>query len=217
MTHLRKFQLSALSVIGVIALFHSVSSGVQAVPQDDLRYRINEIIRNKDYSELKELGPPAVPYVLELLESNSNFNGHQLALFFFVMQTHGKKSDEALVRLLHHPSCYLRGLAAQQVGFRKIKAAVPELIPLLQDRNVYGKSLCGGDYSGTPSVNSIPAKVKATPTRPDSELLVMDEAVRALESITGLKISESRSLDKRATAWMRWWQQQQESKSEWVR
>jgi hypothetical protein len=216
MMPLRKIQLSALSILGVIALFHSVGSGVQAAPQDDLRYRINEIVRNEDYSELKKLGPPAMPYVLELLESSNNFDGHQLALFFFIMQTEGRTSDEALVRLLSHPSCYLRGLAAKFVGARKIREAVPELIPLLQDRSVFGKNLCGGEVSETPGSNPMPAKVKVTSARPDSELLVMDEAVKALESITGLEVSEGRNFDKRAIAWMHWWQKQQKSKSEWT-
>ena len=215
MTPLRKIQFSACLILCVLTTIHSVGFDVQAVPQDDLRYRINEIVRSEDYPELKNLGPPAVPYVLELLESRSNFEGHQLALFFFIMQTNGRESDEALVRLLRHPSHYLRGLAAMCVGARKIRKAVPELIPLLQDRSVYSKNLCGGDFSEPPADNPLQAKVQITPTRPDSELLVMDEAVKALESITGLKVSESRSFDTRATAWMRWWQKQQGSKFEW--
>ena len=188
---------------------------VSGASQDDLKSRIDENLKNGRSTELDELGPVAIPYVLELLQSSTEFTGREFSLLWFVWRTGGDEADKALIQLLHHPSEYVRGLAAMHVGSRKRKEAVPELIALLQDSTVFGKTLC--TLLGEPVEGDQVASRLTKAQRPGGDLLVKDEAVSALEETTGLQISKSNSFDKRARAWLRWWQKQKELMSGWTR
>ena len=42
----------------------------------------------------------------------------------------------------------------------------------------------------------------------DYDVLIRDNAVGALESITGIVLKKKGSKDKKARAWLRWWQKQ---------
>jgi hypothetical protein len=143
-------------------------------------------------ARLRAIGAPAVPFVLDYIRE-----GHgsiaKIILLSFVSSTKGKEADDAVFSLLWDKYPTLRGYAASEMGARKLQAAVPRLIELLSDKEVYTHVVVndGEDY----------------------DVLVRDNAVESLESINGLVLEKKGNQDKKARAWLRWWQKQHESKS----
>ena len=208
----------AKHILLLLCIITSFSSPIcaSAISQDDLKSKIDEIIQSEKYNELNLFGPRAIPYVLEALQSSRDFTGREFSLFWFISHTEGEQSDHALVELLHHPSAHLRGWAATHIGSRRIKEAVPELVALLQDSSVWANLLCE-EYGESKATDQNKQGSQRVARRRGNAQLVKDEAVKALEEITGLEISNSESFDKRARAWRRWWRKQKAEESEWLR
>jgi hypothetical protein len=171
---------------------------VNGQSQEDMKVKTDEALKvfNKNIPQglarLRELGAPAVPYVLDYIRTTDR-PLLKIVLLSFVSSANGKEADEAILSLLNEKDPNLRGYAASSVGTRKLKAAVPRLAELLQDREVYMHVVVndGVDY----------------------DVLIRDKAIEALESITGLILEKKGSKDKKARAWLRWWQKEQNQKS----
>src|SRR5690242_16658594 len=95
-----------------IATYFSYPICASAKLQDDLKWRINEIIRNCNEEELNQFGPEAIRYVLEALQSSREFTIREWLLIRFIARTGGEESVHALIELLHHRSPHVRGLVA---------------------------------------------------------------------------------------------------------
>ena len=146
-------------------------------------------------AQLKELGAPAVPYVLDYVSREAYRYPliKMLLLQNFVSLMRGDEADAALIKLLSDKQPELRGYAASELGVRKVSSAVPLLVSLLND------------------------KANTTLIRDTNDLspdvLVRDSAIGALESITGIKLAKDKSKEKQAKAWLGWWQKQQRKMS----
>jgi hypothetical protein len=167
-------------------------------PQEDVKAKAEGALKNfnknvpEGLAQLRALGAPAVPFILDYIRE-----GHgpiiKIILLSFVSSTQGKEADDAVLSLLWDKDPSLRGYAVTAIGARKLKAGVPRLVELLSDKGVYNHVVVmdGEDY----------------------DVLVRDNAVEALESINGMVLEKKGSNDKKAKAWLRWWQRQQKSKS----
>ncbi len=177
--------------------------------QGDIEPKVAEAIvlfRNgqiqKAIAQFREIGDPAVPAARELLQTDVGSRGMpQLLLSGFIASTEGEGANVALVELLSDSSPYLRGVAASSIGKRKLKAAVPQLISLLNDKEVYLTTHVThpNGYDREPSSIDVPT-------------LVRDAAIDALQLITGKKLARSASREKQAQAWLQWWQKQKARK-----
>lgn len=166
---------------------------VSGRPQADIKTETEEALKlfKKSFPQglarLRELGAPAVPFVLDYVRATDR-PLIRIVLLSFVSSTNGKEADDAVLTLLNERDPRLRGYAASSVGTRKLRVAIPRLVELLQDREVYMHVTVddGVDY----------------------DVLIRDNAVGALESITGIVLKKKGSKDKKARAWLRWWQRQ---------
>ena len=162
-------------------------------PQGDIKTETEEALKllNKNFPQglarLRELGAPSVPFVLDYVRATGP-TIRRMILLSFVSSTVGKEADDAVLTLLNEKDPDLRGYGAFSVGTRKLKDAIPRLVELLQDREVYRHVTVsdGVDY----------------------DVLIRDNAVGALESITGIVLKKKSSNDKKARAWLQWWQKQ---------
>ena len=93
----------ALTVALVIAACFEVS----AFQQNETRAKAAEAVdlmlkdRSLALSQLRALGEPAIPYVVEILQpENKPLVPVRLTLLTFISETKGRESDEALIKLL---------------------------------------------------------------------------------------------------------------------
>lgn len=168
--------------------------------QNNIETRISEAValfHNRQIPQavgkFRGIGDPAVPAVMELLKTDVGSRGMPLLLLTgFFSSTKGARADAALIELLSKESPYLRGFAASLIGKRKLRVAVPHLIKLLDDKEVY---------------------ITTTSSHyPDMHTLVRDEAIDALQSITGKTFARNKSRGRQAEAWLEWWREQKEWK-----
>lgn len=173
-----------------------------ANPQTDVEAKVQEavsFIRNREIqrgmAQLKELGSPSVPYVLDYVSREAYRYPliKTLLLEHFVSLTRGDEADSALIKLLSDKQPELRGYAASELGKRKVKSAIPGLVSLLNDK------------ADTRII------VHLNDSSPD--VLVRDSVIGALESITGIKLVKGKSKEKQAKAWLGWWRKQQRKMS----
>jgi hypothetical protein len=173
-----------------------------ANPQNDVEAKVQEavnFIRNREISrgmaQLKELGSPAVPYVLDYV-SREAYRYPLIKILLlnnFVSLTKGTEADAALIKFLADRQPELRGYAATELGERKVESAVPHIVLLLNDKANTTVIRDVNDHS------------------PD--VLVRDAAIGALELIAGIKLAKGKSKEKQAKAWLSWWQKQQRKMS----
>jgi hypothetical protein len=168
--------------------------------QVDLRPRVAEAtaLFHKDpasaRSQLQRLGSPAIPFIVEMICSDDekipvNKVRRDPFLVDIIAQYRNKESDDALGRLLSSKCPNIRGLAAKYIGNRKTRSAIPKLINLLGDKEIYlGYIVTHGQ---------------------DYEVLVRDVAIDALQKITGKKLARRSTKDAQAQAWLEWWTKQQ--------
>jgi hypothetical protein len=78
-------------------------------------------------------------------------------------------------------------VAASHLGERRLRDAIPHLINLLHDKEVY-------------------KTVVQTHPETEEDVLVRDVAIEALEDITGMTLARRGSRDEQVKAWLRWWQ-----------
>src|SRR4030095_5608677 len=120
--------------LGILTLLLCLFSSLMLVPvkgqsQEDLKAQTDEAL--KVFSEnifqglarLRELGAPAMPFVLDYVRSTDR-PLIRIALLSFVSSTNGKEADEAILSLLNEKDPSLRGYAVSSVGTRKLEAVV---------------------------------------------------------------------------------------------
>ena len=159
--------------------------------------RVSEAValfRNKQYdtamSQFRDLGEKAIPAVLNLIQSDEVPVGVRMfGLFGFISSIEGESANGALIELLSARIPFLRGQSAGEIGRRKVKAAIPNLIHLLDDKEICLTTSITDPYR-------------------ERHTLVRDTAIDALEAITGKKLSKNRSYEEKAKAWAGWWHRQ---------
>ncbi len=178
--------------------FTVLALGVRA--QNDLRSQVSDAVRlfpkdaKTSRNHLILFGEPAVPLIVEIIQSDKNLDPIKKSFLVDVIATlHGEKSNEALISLLADGDPYVRGLVASYVSKRKLQTALPKLISLLNDKEVY-KTVVSTDPSSEHSV------------------LVRDVAIDALQALTGKVLARRGTKEQKAQAWMRWWRMQQKRK-----
>jgi hypothetical protein len=188
------------SVVSLVALFcmllllcppraAKAQSDVEAKVQEGIKFILNREIP-KGMAQLKELGSPAVPHVLDYVSREAYRYPliKILLLHYFVSLTKGEGADAALIKLLGAEQPELRGYAASELGKRKVKAAVPRLVLLLNDK------------ANTTVIRDVNDR--------SPDVLVRDAAIGALEAITEIKLAKGKSKEKQAKAWLSWWQKE---------
>jgi len=169
--------------------------------QEDLRTKVWRAIdlpfpKDADESrkQLKQIGAPAVPFILEAIESEPEMNPIKKTFLVDVMASiHQESSVSGLMGLLSSNDPYIRGLAATYLGKQKVRASVPKLINLLNDKEVYKTTVYTDPLSEKP-------------------VLVRDAAIDALQAVTGKVLARRGTKDQKAQAWIRWWRTQQAKK-----
>lgn len=179
--------------------FSVLALGVRA--QNNLRSQVSDAVRlfpkdaKTSRNQLISFGDPAVPLIVEIIQSDTNLDPIKKSFLVDVIATlHGEKSSEALISLLADGDPYVRGLVASYVSKRKLQTAIPHLIALLEDKAVY-KTVVQTDPSS------------------EEPVLVRDVAIEALQATAGLVLSPGGTKDQQATAWKRWWKRRQSSKT----
>lgn len=172
----------------------SICSAASREPQDDVKTQVQESIdlpfpkdAHKSRKELEELGAPAIPYILAVVESDSKMNPiKKTFLIDIIASFRNKSSVSALIDLLSNNDPYVRGVATTRLGKKRSRAALPKLISLLNDQEVY-KAI---EY-----------------TDPSSEQLVLvrDVAIDALQSVTGKVLARHGTKEQQVEAWKWWW------------
>ena len=187
----------------IIALTLSVTlaiaslGGVEARWQDETRAKVAEAVnllrtdRLLAVSRLRALGALAVPFLVEVLKSmDQPVVPVRLILLNFIAETKGGESDAALIELSSDSEPYIRGFAAVAPGERKVGAAIPNLVALLNDKEIYMSHVTTDPYR-------------------EEHRLVRDAAIAALRSITGQNVARGKSQEEQAKSWQRWWRKQQ--------
>jgi hypothetical protein len=201
--------LNKILRLGVLILFVTGFSNafVAAQSREKLDSKVEEamtLYRNGQTEQaqevFREIGDPASPHVAELFSQRLAHSGViDMPLFNIIAATKGDKSDAALIGFLSHENSYVRGLTASFLGKRRTEAAIPYLISLLADKGVY---LNGRLRSGRFMVDEKGNVDVGGSWKPPT--LVMDEVIKALELITGLKLEDIMSKEEQAEAWKRW-------------
>ena len=183
-------------VVLAYLLLHAVGLAETPNPQSELRTKVSEAARlfpkeaKTSRKQLISFGEPAVPFIVEIIQSDPNLDPVKKAFLIDVIASiHGEKSDAGLVSLLSDGDPYVRGLAVSYITKRKLQAAIPHLISLLEDKAVY-KTVVHTDPSSTQVV------------------LVRDVAIEALQATTGIAVRPRGTKDEQVRAWMRWWGKQ---------
>lgn len=181
-----------------LALFIVCPAARYQSKQEDLETKVQRAIdlsfpkaAEESRAQLRQIGPAAIPYILRAIESDPKVNPVKKVFLIDVMASiTDKASESALIRLLSNTDAYVRGIAASYLGKQKARAAVPSLIKLLNDKEVY-KTIVYTDPSS------------------EKPVLVRDAAIEALQSVTGKVLVRQGTKEQQAQAWLRWWQTQQ--------
>jgi hypothetical protein len=205
---LTKVLNSATRILAVMIVSLMAASCVIATPrtQGDTESKISEAVAlfhngqiPKAIAQLRIIGDPAVPAALELLRTDVGSHGAtQFLLSGFIASVDGNRANVALLELLSDSSPYLRGLAASSLGRRKLKSAVPQLINLVNDKEVYLTTHVTHPYRNDREEPSV-----------DIPTLVRDVTIDALRAITGKTLAGNETKDRQAAAWVQWWKKQQ--------
>ena len=141
--------------------------------------------------QLISFGEDAIPFVLEIVQSDVNLDPIKKAFLIDVVASiRGEKSGLALISLLSDSDPYARGLAATYIDNRKLRTAIPYLIALLNDQAVY-------------------KTIVQTDRNIERNILVRDVAIDALQGVTGKVLASHSSREKQAKAWQAWWDKKQ--------
>lgn len=190
--------LAGVALACVLAARGSIT--VVCAPQDDLRGRVSQAV-NRPFpreaestrQQLAALGAPALPFIIENIRANASLTPIKKAFLVDVIAgMNGSQSAATLISLLDDPDPYVRGMAASYLGKRRLKDAVPHLVGLLNDKEVY-------------------KTVVRTDPAAEEDILVRDIALEALRATTRIALARRSSKDEQAKAWLHWWQRQQRS------
>lgn len=182
-------------IVALLSLQAAQPSSAMAAPQD--RDKVNEAVelfRNKQYDKsmslLRDLGERGIPAALNLLQSEEVPVGVPMfRLLGFISSIESETANKALIELLSAKGAFLRGQSASELGRRKNKVAIPNLIQLLNDKEIYLTTTITDPYR-------------------EEHTLVRDVAIDALEAIANRKLKEHSGYEEKAKAWVRWWNQQ---------
>ena len=185
----------------------TVHANTSPVNQDGVKAKVDDVVhllRHRKFTEaeaeLHKLGAPAIPYLLELVRAELPARPPAVSVFLrFIVSTEGPEAESAVASLLSDKSAYLRGQTIAYLrsdGERKVRqASLPYLIGLLEDTEIWlsGKT--------TRVVKRDPAEIVEIAFA----FTVRDEAIEALQNITGIKLAEKGNQDEQAKAWVHWW------------
>lgn len=144
--------------------------------------------------ELKKIGAPAFPHILRAIRDDSVLGPIKKAFLIDVIgKSRTQEAASALTELLSYSDAFVRGLAVSHLGKRRYKPAIPYLVHLLDDKEVFVTNM------------------QTDPDR-NEPVLVRDNAMEALQAITGRTMDAGATQDERARAWVRWWEKQQRAK-----
>jgi HEAT repeat protein len=197
---MKRFPLLAC-VILLSASAAAASVGAACEPQGDLRVEVMGAVgrpfpkeAEASRKQLLALGTPAIPFLVEIIRAGDDLTPIKKAFLIDVIgNIKGQQSDSALISLLTDADPLVRGLAASHIGRQKIKAAIPNLINLLNDKDVY-------------------QTVVQTDPAAEQAILVRDVALEALQATTGITLAKRGSKNEQVKVWLRWWQKQRKSK-----
>lgn len=194
---------AALSSVFSIAV-HAKTSPVNQVSSKAKVDEVARLLRQNKFTEaeaeLHKLGPPAIPHMLDAVRANLPGRPPVVSVFLqFIISSESPEAESAVASLLSDKSAYLRGQTVSYLrsfGARKVRqASLPYLIGLLRDTEIWlsGKT--------TRLINPDPAEIEEIPF----EFTVSDEAIEALQNITGMKLAEKGNKDEQGKAWLQWW------------
>jgi hypothetical protein len=178
------------------------------VNQDSAKAKVDEVARllrqfifKEAEAELHKLGPAAIPYMLDTVQANLPERPPAVLMFLqFIVSSESPEAESAVASLLSDKSAYLRGQTVAYLSSgaaRKVRqASLPYLVKLLKDNEVWlsGKT--------TRLIRPDPAEIEEI----KFAFRVSDEAIEALQNITGLKLAEKGGKDEKVKAWEQWWQ-----------
>ncbi len=191
-------QISVLINFLLICMFLiSMCTALTCAPQDNLQAKVIQAVdlpfpqqAENTRRQLTALGAPAIPFIVDVIRSNTSLNPvKKIFLIGIVANMKGEQSTTALVNFLSDSDPHVRGVAASYLGTRKFKAAVPYLVNLLGDKEVYKTT-----------VQTDPAA--------EQNVLVRDVAIEALQAINGIALAQRGSKEDQVKAWLRWWRKQ---------
>lgn len=162
--------------------------------KDDLRDKVLQIIsrpfpREAEASreQLMALGSPAIPWIVEAIRSDAKLTPIKKAFLVDVIsRISGRDASSTMIRLLEDDDPFVRGLSASRLGELRSGTAIPHLIRLLHDKEVY-------------------QTVVQTDPAAEQDILVRDVAIEALRATTGMALAERDSKDEQVKAWTHWW------------
>lgn len=186
------------SVIFACLLSPSLVLAKTCDSQDQLRNKVSQLINlpfprsaENCRKQLKALGAPAIPYIIEAIRFSANINPIKKDFLADIISSiGGGEANSAFIELLSDSDSHIRGLAASYIGKRRLKSGIPQLINLLNDKGVY-KTIVQTD----PSI--------------EQDVFVRDVVIESLQSITGITLAHRSSRDEQAKAWLRWWHRQE--------
>lgn len=144
--------------------------------------------------EFERMGAPAFPHILRAIRDDNGLGPIKKAFLVDVIgKSRTKEAASALTEMLSYSDAFVRGLAVSHLGKRRYRPAIPYLVKLLDDRNVFVTNM------------------QTDPDR-NEPVLVRDNAMEALQAITGKTMDAGATQDERAQAWVRWWEKQQRAK-----
>lgn len=188
--------IAHIIILAFLGLQNAQPTSATATRQDiDRANEAVVLFRNKQYDkampQFRDLGEKGIPAALNLLQSEEVPVGVPMfRLFGFISSIETETANRALIELLSAKDAFLRGRSAGELGRRKVKVAIQNLIKLLDD-----KEICW-------------SKTITDPYR-EEHTLVRDTAIDSLEVITGRKLETHRSYEAKAKAWVHWWNQQE--------
>lgn len=170
--------------------------------KDDLRDKVLQIISRPfpgeaeaSRKQLVALGPPAIPWIVEAVRSDVNLMPIKKAFLIDVIsRISDRDASSAMIRLLEDDDPFVRGLSASRLGGLRSRTAIPHLIRLLHDKEVY-------------------QTVVQTDPAAEQDILVRDVAIEALRATTGMALAERDSKYEQVKAWTYWWNSRQKLKS----
>ena len=193
--------LSCMFSIAVHANTSPMNQGGIKAKVDDVARLLQQRKFTEAEAELHKLGAPAIPYLLDVVRAELPTRPPAVSVFLrFIVSTEGPEAESAMASLLSDKSAYLRGQTVAYLrsdGARKVRqASLPYLIESLKDTEIWlsGKT--------TRLINADPAEIEEI----KFEFAMRDEAIEALQSITGMKLAEKSNKDEQVKAWLRWWQ-----------
>jgi hypothetical protein len=210
----KKQRLSLKRIAIAVALCSMFSIAVHAntspVHQDGVKAKVDNVVhllRQRKFTEaeaeLHKLGAAAIPYLLDFVRAEFPARPPAVSVFLrFIVSTESPEAESAAASLLSDKSAYMRGQTISYLrsgGARKVQqASLPYLIGLLKDNEIW---LSG---QTTRVVRRDPAEIEEI----RFEFSVRDEAIEALQNITGITLAEKGNKDEQVKAWIQWWQSQ---------